>query len=215
MKNVFYVTLLSAFVSFSVSAQTSNKEAKALLMEASDKLNSFDQIYLGFTYTFENNKVDPPITQSETGNIAIKKDDFHLNFLGTKQIKIGKTLYTILEEDEEVQITDYEESETDGISPSSILSSYQKGYSYKIEKTVTENGKKVVYLKLKPTVSEEVKEITVVIEKESLKVKLLKQVGTNGTITSFAIDEYTPNKKLAAGYFGFKKSDYPDYYISE
>lgn len=215
MKNIWSVLMISLFIGFGASAQSTNKEAKELLSKASNKLNSYSNVYLSFTYAFVNNKVTPPITQSEKGDIAIKGDDFQLNFLGTKQIKSGANLYTILTEDEEVQITEYEEDETEGITPSKILSNYQTGYSYKIDKTITLNGKKVVYIKLKPVRSEEVKEITVAIEKESLQIVSLEQIGLNGTTTTFTINEYSPDKKLPTNYFKFVKTDYPDYYIAE
>ena len=174
-----------------------------------------DHIYLGFTYTFENNKVEPPVVQTEEGNIAIKEDDFHLNFLGTEQIKQGNKIYTILEEDEEVQVTEYEENESQAVSPVKILSSYQKGYSYKIDKTVKEKGRDVLYILLKPNASEEVKQIMVVMDKKSLRVKEVKQWASNGTITTFTITEYAPNKKLPKDYFIFNKANYEGYYIAE
>ncbi|MDZ7846167.1 MAG: hypothetical protein U5L96_05075 [Owenweeksia sp.] len=40
--------------------------------------------------------------------------------------------------DEEVQITEYDEEENTGLTPTSILKSYQKGYSYKMGGTESE-----------------------------------------------------------------------------
>jgi outer membrane lipoprotein-sorting protein len=209
------MAIFSLFCAGNIQAQSSHNEAKKMLAKASEKLNSFKNIFLKFTYTFENTKVQPPVSQSENGDIAIQGDDFHLNFLGTKQIKVKNKLYTILDEDEEVQITEYEEDETQGISPSKILKNYQKGYSYKVEKTVKKDGKSWVHIKLKPNASEEINQILIVLEKVSLRVKTLKQWGTNGSITTFNIDDYVPNKKLPNSYFTFDKKNYPDYYIAE
>ena len=91
MKNLILTALLIVGLGFTnASAQTSHKEAKKMLADASARLNSFKNIFLKFTYTFENTKVEPPVKQSEDGDIAIKGDDFHLNFLGTTQIKVKK-----------------------------------------------------------------------------------------------------------------------------
>ncbi len=215
MKGIISIFIIGLATSLSVQAQNTSAKAKQYLAKASSRLAANDHLYLAFTYTFENNKVEPPVVQTEEGNIAIKEEDFHLNFLGTEQIKQGNKIYTILKEDEEVQVTEYEENESQAVSPVSILNSYQKGYSYKIEKTVKEKGKDMVYIILKPNISEDVDRIQVVLEKKTLKVKMVKQWAKNGTITTFDITEFTPNKKLPKDYFVFNKANYEGYYIAE
>lgn len=196
-------------------AQPSHQEAKQLLTEASDKLKSYDNIFLGFDYTFENTKVQPPVTQKESGTIAIKGNDYHLNFMGAEQIRSGSKLYTILKADEEVQVTEFEEEENQGMTPSSILNLYKKGYSYKLGKTFKKDGNTIQEVELKPTASEEIKKIVVAVEKATKKIVSLKQWGTNGTITTFIITAFEPNKNLPANHFTFNKKDYPGYYIAD
>lgn len=214
MRSILAIALAS-FTTFGVVGQNTSKKAKQLLGQAAQRLEGHDHIYLAFNYKFVNNKVNPPVEQTEQGNIAIKQEDYHLNFLGTEQIKVENKIYTVLAEDKEVQVTEYEEAESEAISPTKILSSYQKGYSYKIDKTVREKGKEIVYIRLKPNVSEEVDYIIVAMEKKTLRIKSLQQFGLNGTVTTFEITEYAPNKKLPANYFTFNKADYEGYYISE
>lgn len=201
------------FFSASLIAQPTNKQAKQLLADASAKLKSYDNIYLGFDYTFKNEKAG--VSQNEKGTIAIKGDDYHFNFMGIEQIRSGSRLYTILRADEEVQITNFEEGEDQGLTPSSILNLYQKGYSYKLGGTTTKDGKTVQKVILKPNVSEEIKEIEVGVEKESKKIAYIRQTGTNGTVTTFAITTFEPNKSLPANHFSFNKKDYPGYYIAD
>lgn len=215
MKGILSILIVGLGTNLSIHAQNTSAKAKQYLAKASLKLEANDHTYLGFTYTFENNKVEPPVVQTEEGNIAIKEEDFHLNFLGTEQIKQGNKVYTILTEDKEVQVSEFEEGQSESISPAKILGSYQKGYSYKIDKTTTEKGKEILYIILKPNASEQVEKILVVLEKKSLRVKMVKQWATNGTITTFDITEFSPNKKLPKGYFQFNKANYPGYYIAE
>ena len=68
----FAALALLVFTTASAFAQPTNKEAKQLLTEASEKLKSYKNIFLGFNYTFENKKVQPPVVQKETGSIGIK-----------------------------------------------------------------------------------------------------------------------------------------------
>lgn len=206
---------MMALVSFTGFAQSSHEEAKALLNDASKKLKSYQNISLSFDYSFENKKVQPPVSQSEKGTIAIKGDDYRLKFMGVEQIRSGNMLYTILKEDMEVQVTEYDEEEDQGLTPSSIMNLYQKGYSYKIGKTYKENGITLHEVHMKPVASEEVKKIVIVIEQESKKIVSLTQWGTNGTVTTFTIVSFEPNKKLPANFFTFNKKDYPGYYIAD
>ncbi len=213
MRKVF--TALCISLVYMAIAQT-HQEAKQLLTDASDKIASYNNLYLEFTYNFENNRVDPPITQSEKGSIAVKGESYHLNFMGAEQIRNGNKLYTILKEDEEVQVTEYDEAEEDqGLTPSSILRLYQKGYSYKLGGTEKVDGKTIQYVILKPNASEDIDKIMIGVEKDTKKLYSLRQWGNNGTLTTFLITNFEPNKKLPASHFSFDRADYPGYYIAE
>ena len=127
----FVLVTVMASLSLTSFGQSNHEEAKALLSDASKKLKSYDNIFLSFDYTFENKKVQPPVSQSEKGSISIKGDDYRLKFMGVEQLRSGNMLYTILKDDEEVQVTEYEAEEDQGLTPSSIINLYQKGDSYK------------------------------------------------------------------------------------
>lgn len=207
--------LIAAFAGHYLVAQ-SHVEAKQLLKEASTKMKSYGSLEIKFNYTFENNRVDPPIKQVQSGTIAIKGDDYHLTTESLEQIRIGNKLYNILHDDEEVQITTYEEEDEDaGLSPTRLLSFYEKGYSYKMGGTETVNGKKITYVILKPVASEEIDKIMIGIDSETKQIYSMKQWGTNGTVTTLVVEKLTPNPTWTKNPFQFRKSDYPGYYISE
>jgi outer membrane lipoprotein-sorting protein len=196
-------------------AQVSASEAQALLKAASDKMKSYATMSIDFSYKFENTRVDPPIVQNQNGVLAVKGDNYHLSLPGMEQIRNGNKLYNILTDDEEVQITNYEPSEDPGLTPSSILNSFKKGYSYKLGGKETVAGKQIEYVILKPTASEEIDKIMIGIEKATKHLYNMKQWGTNGTVTTLTVKKLKPNPELPAGHFEFKKSDYPGFYIAE
>jgi outer membrane lipoprotein-sorting protein len=203
-------------LSFSLFSQASHVEAKALLEESSAKMKSYASISLEFSYTFENRKVEPPVVQNQSGSIALKGEDYHLKLESIEQIRAGKKLYNILNEDEEVQISSYDnEEEDEGISPSKILSSFSKGYSYKLGGTEQIAGKTIQYIILKPVNTLTVDKIMIGIEKSSKHVYSLQQWGSNGTVTTLIVNSFKSNPKLPASYFTFNRADYQDYYISE
>lgn len=192
------------------------KEAKKLLETSSQKMKSFDNLYLEFNYSLKNTAVEPPVTQNEQGNIAIKGNDYHLNFLGTEQIRNGRKLYTILEADEEVQVTTYDPEEEDqGLTPARILNLYQSGYSYKMGETKNLQERTIQFVILKPTASDITEKIEVGIDKETLIVYSLQQWDVNGSVTHFVVTQAEPNKKFESNYFQFNRSQYSDYYIAE
>jgi outer membrane lipoprotein-sorting protein len=215
MKKYLGLAFLS-LVLMSAVPQSSNKEAKELLGKATAKLKSYEQLYISFSYNFVNTRVDPPVTQNENGTIAIKGDNYHLNFMNIEQIRSGNKLYTILKDDEEVQVTAYDaEAAEQGLTPTSLLSSYEKGYSYKLGGSEKVAGKTIQYVVLKPVASEEIDKIMIGIYTDSKQLYSVKQWGKNGTELTLTIKTFEPNKKLAAGYFSFNRKDYPNYYISE
>ena len=212
-----FLSLCGALLfSFSLFSQASNQEAKTLLEKSSSKMKSYPIIALDFSYTFENVKVEPPVKQVQEGTIAIKGEDYHLQIEGIEQIRSGKKLYNILNEDEEVQISNYENDEEDeGISPSKILSSFSKGYSYKMGEREQVEGKTIQHIVLKPINTLTVEKIIIGIEASTNHVYSLKQFGTNGTITTLKVKSFNSKPQLPANYFSFNRADYQDFYISE
>lgn len=214
MKYFSSLALLFILGLATIQAQ-SNVEAKKLLERASTELKSHDQVFMEFSYNFENNRVDPPVVQKETGKIAVKGDDYRLEIMGMEQLRQGNKVYTILRDDEEVQITDYDQEENSGLTPTAILESFQSGYSYKLGGSEDVDGKKIKYVILKPIASEEIDRVMVGIEADTYRLYNLQQWGTNGTLTTFKITSYQPDKSLPTGYFIFDKNDYPGFYIAD
>lgn len=207
--------LLIAAFAHTGKAQT-YKEAKQLLETSSQKMKSFKNLYLEFNYSLQNKAVEPPVTQNEQGTIAIKGNNYHLSFLGTEQIRNGNKLYTILNADQEVQITSYDPKEEDqGLTPARILNLYQKGYSYKMGETKNLQGRPIQFVVLKPTASDITEKIEVGIDRETLLVYSLQQWDVNGSVTHFVVTQAEPNKKFEGNYFQFNRSQYSDYYIAD
>jgi outer membrane lipoprotein-sorting protein len=212
-----FIASLLVFLSLSpasLSAQSHN-EAKQLLEKAAAELKSHPQVLLEFDYNFENQRVDPPVVQNESGKIAVKGDDYRLEIMGMEQLRSGNKLYTILHDDEEVQVTEYDEEENSGLTPTSILESFRSGYSYKLGGSEQIDDLTIRYVILKPRASEDSAKTMVGIEDGSNRLRSLKQWGTNGTVTTFTITSYVTGKDLPPAYFQFDKSKYTGYYIAD
>lgn len=211
--------LLFILFGFQIQAQ-SHLEAKALLDKASQTMKSFPALEIDFSYSFENTRIDPPIRQKQGGTIGIKGEDYRLKVynlekLSMEQLRVGSKLYTILHDDEEVQLSDFEEEEDQGLTPSKLLSLFQSGYSYKFAGTEKVGNRKIQYVLLKPNASEEIEKIQIGIDSKSHEVYSMQQWGTNGTLTSLKVEKLRKKQEWPSDYFQFNEADYSDYYISE
>src|SRR5690606_15585090 len=91
------------------------------------------------------NKTDG-INETQSGKLITKGNKYFLNIAGQKIFSDGVSMWTLLEDAGEVQVNEVpEESEMqeDFISPTNILTLWEKGYKYKFEKESNINGKSV------------------------------------------------------------------------
>jgi len=195
-----------------VKAQTSI-EAQKLLELASNKMESYDNIRFEFSYVL-NNRVEQ-INQENSGEVTVADEKYRLNFLDAIQLFDGKTLYTIVPENEEIAVTEAEETEDFGINPKELLEFYKEGYDYHWDISQRVKGKKIQFVKLIPTQDDGgIKSLLIGIDTEENHIYKLIEVGDNGTITTLTINNMNVDNPLPENFFVFNASDYPNYYIN-
>ncbi len=91
MKKLFLIALL-IFTNLSVCSQN-NTVAKTLLDEVAQKVEGYDNIYIEFHHKFDNTEAE--VHQETKGNVTLKGDLYHLNYMGTEQLFDGKKIYLI------------------------------------------------------------------------------------------------------------------------
>ena len=211
MKNisVFIIAILSIF---SVNGQETTK-AKTLLNEVSSKVKSYDNMVIDFKYTLENSAEN--MSQETRGDVSINGDKYVLNLMGTTQIFDGKKIYTIIPEDQEINISNYVAEDDNNITPSKMLTFYQEGYTYKWDITQDIKGRKIQYIKLTPIDSNaDVKNILLGIDSQTKHIYNLIQTQDNGTKITITIKSFKTNQPLAKTLFTFKEDRYKDFYIN-
>ena len=214
MKIKLLLVTLIFFLSTHSWSQTS-LEAKDLLEKASEKLDSYISFELEFSYVL-NNRIEQ-INQESKGKVTVSGDRYKLNFLDAIQLFDGKTIYTIVPENEEITLIKPTEDDEDFIfNPANLLSFYKEGYDYHWDISQKIKGKNIQFIKLMPTVDDsDIKSILVGIDTYENHIYRLIEVGLNGTITTLTINSMEINKKLSSDFFVFDPSDYPNYYINE
>ena len=122
--NIFYCIY---FVSFLSHAQD-DKKALELLDDMSDKYKKMAGFTSTFTYIMNN--LSENIADSFQGRISVKEEMYVLFVEGQKIINDSKTVWTYLEELNEVTISDFDPGEQE-ISLNNIFEIYKSGFSYK------------------------------------------------------------------------------------
>lgn len=205
------ILIIALVLSFTGYSQE-DKKAKALLDAVSEKMGSYDNMYIEFSSTLVNEEAgikendEPPIL----GKITLQKEKYNLDYLGNKFIFDGKKLYVINNDDKEVTTNDGDIDEDDGfIYPSKLLTFYKEGYNFSWGKLLTEKGRKIQYVKLIPIDStSDIKEVQLGIDNNTNHIYKLIQTGSNGSKTTFKINTFKSNQKLSDKLFTFDEQKY-------
>ena len=193
-----------------------SQDAKKLLNEVSSKVRSYDNIVIDFKWNLSNEKEN--VNQETRGDVTISGEKYVLNMLGTTRIFDGNKLYSVVPEDEEVTISNYSVNDDREITPSKLLTFYEKGYSYKMDITQNVKGRKIQYVKLTPIDSKaEIKNILLGIDAQTKHIYRLIQTDDNGTKYTLTVNSFKTNQPLSKTLFSFDEAKYENdgYYINK
>lgn len=104
-------------------------KAKAILDEVSKKYRTFNTVKVTFSYTIDNPQAKIKDTQTGTLLVRSKTNKFKVSLKGQEVISDGKTQWTYLVADKEVQITQVD-TNPDALNPAKIFTLYEKGFKY-------------------------------------------------------------------------------------
>ncbi|PQB05947.1 LolA family protein [Aureitalea marina] len=198
-----------------VSAIGFAQDAKALLDEVSAKVRSYDNIYIEFRYNLNNTKEN--VNQDARGDVTISGENYVLNMLGTTSIFDGTNSYVIVPEDEEVTISPYNPEDEKSVTPSRMLTFYEKGYRYQNDITQNVKGRKIQFVKLMPIDNQaEIKDILLGIDVQTKHVYKLIQTDDNGTKFTLTVQNFKTNQPISETLFSFNEEKYEEmgYYIN-
>ena len=211
MKKLIFIAI--AFLSVMAGQAQNSGKATSLLDEVSSKVESYDNIIIEFKYTLENSLEN--IKHETRGDASLQGEKYLLNIMGTTRLFDGKKLYTIIPEDEEINISNYDPRQDANISPSKMLTFYNEGYKAEWGPTEDHKGRKIQYVKLTPTdAKSEVKEIRLGIDQQTRHIYNLIQTQDDGTMITITVNSFKTNQPIPATLFQFKENRYKDYYIN-
>jgi len=208
-----YLLILILIFSINVNAQN-DPRAEKLLSKVSKKIDIAESYRIEFKYTLEN-KLEG-INQDADGTVTIKGDNYLLNFMGITQICDGTNIYSIVSENEEVIISNIEESEDQTIKPSKLLNFYREGYLILWDKLHSDFNKKIQFVKLIPSNSEsDINYLLLGIDISNNTISKLVEIGKNKTKTILNVNSITFDPVFEQDIFIFNENNYEGYYIEK
>ena len=133
---------------------------------------------------------------------------FRLKISGQEVINDGKTTWTYLKNENEVNISDSDPDSQD-MSPSQIYTMYKKGYKYTYVQQVTEAGEPLDVIELVPENRQnDLFKVRLKVRKKDTSVKSWQMFKKNGNRYSFSIKNFIPNPPVAPTFFAFDKVKY-------
>ncbi|MDP2424586.1 MAG: outer membrane lipoprotein carrier protein LolA [Bacteroidales bacterium] len=201
MKNILlFILLITLTATAPMLAQ--EKKAQAILDEVAKITQSYSSVRIDFDYLMENKA--QKINEKYTGVLTSKGDKYRLEIADQLITSDGKTVWTFLEQANEVQINDHKQND-DGFSPTRFLQSWSDDYKTKsLKETGTEQQ-----IELQPKKASNFNKVILVITKQKKQLKSIQLFDGNGNVFSYTVKKFTTNQLVPDKDFTFIISDYP------
>lgn len=192
MKKIFFLlTLFLVQLSSTAFAQT----AKEVLDKCAATLNTTNGLKADFTMTSAQ-------YGSASGTIALKGRMFHATTAVAAMWFDGKTQWTYMKKNDEVNVTNPSESQLQSINPYNFINMYKQGYKYSM---TTADQSYVVHLTA--TGTKQIPEMFITVDKKSYQPSMVKLL-QGKKWTTFTISNLT-KVSMADSDFKFSSKDYP------
>jgi len=213
MKQIICILLLALSI-INVSAQEDTK-AKSILDQVSAKNKNFKSLIAEFSFTLDNQEED--IHEQSDGLIILKGNKYRLDLMGVETYFDGTTIYSYLEDAEEVSINEPdEEEEEESLNPATIFSIYENGFKYKYLSEEQVNGKSVHVIDLFPIDLEKAfSRIRLKIDKKEMQISSLISFGKDGNNITIIVKKMTPNVAFEDKDFVFDTVAHPNVEIND
>jgi outer membrane lipoprotein-sorting protein len=183
--------MVAALMSMSSFAQS----AKAVLDKAAATITAQSGVKANFKMTTANG--------STSGTIAIKGKKFYAT---TPQAKVwfdGKTQWTYLKNNDEVNVSNPTEAQLQAINPYNFIHLYKRGYTY----TMNTAGNDYVIHLMASSVDRKIKELFISVNKKNYQPKQVKML-QGKKWTTFDINSIK-KESIPDSQFRFNAKDFP------
>lgn len=218
IKEVLVFGLIFFTSTTALRAQTDVK-AKVILDGVSKKYKAFSAIKSDFSYVL-NNPQENIKSYKQSGTIIAnpKTNKFRIiiydgsgstKTISQEIISDGKTQWTYLKKDNEIQINDAD-SNPQSLNPAQVFTIYEKGYKYLFTGEVKQQG--IIYQQIDLTPVDSKKpffKIKLLVNKAKSLIYSAAVFDKNGSKYTYILNSAATDYKGADTVFGFNKKNYP------
>ncbi len=210
MKTFFTLFLSLALSSFTFAQDNS---AVKLLSQVSTKVKSYSNIELDFSYKQQDQSLN--LSQETKGSVALKGNKYRMELMGTTRIFDGQKLYSIIPEDEEINIASYNPESAQTLSPSDMLTFYENGYTAQLDIVQNTHGRKIQFVKLTPKkTATDIAYVLLGIDAQTKHISKMIQVFKDRSKVIVEVKSFKVNQPVSENMFKFNPDKYQGYYIN-
>ncbi len=208
MRKIFIPFIILFFATFAInSSYAQDAQARTLLDAMSNKYKKYNSFRATFTSTLAS--ASENINESLTGTITVKGNKYHLKTEGQQIYNDHKTVWTFLDDANEVTITSYDEA--DGLNPTDIFEIYKKGYKYVVVEEVKIAGRAHKVIDLVPIDKNlQFFKVRLTIDKGNYSLASWNIFEKNGRVHSYKIANFQSNVSVTDSDFQFNKAKHPN-----
>jgi outer membrane lipoprotein-sorting protein len=217
MKKIIAYTIL-AISTYSTAFAQKDSQAKAILNQVSQKYRSYDVIKTDFTFSLNNQQANIKETQTGTLISKAKTGKYRVTLYNSaakpevdKEIMSdGKSQWTYLKKDKEVQVSDADKG-GDGLSnPAQIFTMYEKGFKYLYTGEQKIAGKAYQNIELTPEDDKKaIFKVKLTIDKVKKQIYSALLFDKNGNRYTYTVRAFTPNVPAPDATFAWDAKGHP------
>ena len=194
LKYRFFLILLTLMMTFTVSGQQDTK-ARDILDKVAQNYNQSNGVKISFKGT-------------QQGTLWVKREKFVLDCGGVKSWFDGKTQWSYIKENEEVNISSPSQEEIQAINPIILVTMYQHGFNYHYKGQKMHGGKRCNEITLQPINQQDIRMFLLSVSENNIPLYIGIDL-VNGHYEEFVIQTFE-EKSLKDDFFQFDTNSFPD-----
>ena len=212
--NSKHLIFLIILFPLSIKAQQ-DPEARKILDRVSEKTKSYSTIQADFELIIEN-RPENKKTESR-GSLKIKGNKYYMESMGTKVFYDGKTLWSFMEDINEVTISDPDESSDDFVeNPALIFEFYNRDFKYRLVGEVNMDAEWMYEIDLFPmNLDQPYSRFKILVLRDTEEIYMVKAVGKDGIDYTVYIKNTKYNQPLSDDIFTFNPAKHKGVEITD
>jgi len=218
MKKLLIYLLLLTTTTLSAFAQK-DAQAKAILNKVSAKYHAYNIVKSDFTIVIDDPQGGTTQTQKATLIVQAKTNKYKLtmysadptekNVVEQEIISDGKSQWTYLKKDKEVQLNNVDHSD-ETFNPAQMFTLYEKGFKYIYTHDETQKGKTYQVIDLTPEdINKQYFKVRLWIDKVQKELHSALIFDKSGIKYSYTVNTFTPNVNVPESTFTYDKKTHP------